>query len=111
MSVPVVNLSLDKGVDFESTFSVTNSDGSVYSLLNHTASAKIKKHPSSSTYKSFSTAITVSIGQIRISMASSITDTLSVGRNYYDVIVTNSNTGRKTKVFEGSIIVNDSVTV
>ena len=43
MSVPTVNLRIDKGTDFESTFDLTNADGTVFSI-NYTASAKIRKH-------------------------------------------------------------------
>ena len=110
MSVPVVNLRIEKGTTFESTFNVTNSDGSVFELNNYTATAKVKKWPAASESKSFTTTITSAIGEIKISMASTITASLSSGRNYYDVTVTKS-TGAITKVFEGTITVVDTVSV
>lgn len=111
MAVPAVNLTLDKGTDFEATFNVSNTDGSVFSLLGYTASAKVRKHPSAEAYKSFATTITVATGEIKVSMASSVTSELVVGRNYYDVIITQANTNKIKKVFEGMIIVNDTVSV
>lgn len=109
MAVPVVNIVIEKGTTFESTYVVKNPDGSVFSLVNQTATAKIKKHPSATSSSSFSTSITTGVGEIRISMASSITSNLSSGRNYYDVIITNNNNGKVTKVFEGTALVRDTL--
>jgi len=109
MAVPAVNLTIDKGTSFEATFNVSNSDGSVFSLSNYSATAKIRKHPTASSSKSFSTSITVATGEIKISMGSTVTADLTAGRNYYDVIITQSGTGKVQKVFEGTAIVNDTV--
>lgn len=111
MAVPAVNLTIDKGTDFEATFNVSNSDGSVFSLTNYSAAAKIRKHPTATESKSFSTTITVATGEIKISMGSTITADLSSGRNYYDVIITQSGSNKIQKVFEGTVIVNETVSV
>lgn len=111
MAVPEVNLTIQKGTDFEATFNVSNSDGSVFSLLNYVATSKIRKYPTSPDSQSFSTAITVATGEIRISMASTVTSELDSGRNYYDVIITNSGTGKIQKVFQGTALVSDTVSV
>ena len=111
MAVPSVNLTLDKGTDFEATFNVTNSDGTAFLLSNYTATAKVRKHPAATSYKSFSTSMTVAIGEIKISMSAANTAQLTAGRNYYDVIITQTGTGKITKVFEGMILVNETVSV
>lgn len=111
MSVPVVNLRLEKGTDFEATFNVTNSDGSIFALNNYSATAKIRKHPTASTSKSFNTTITTSKGEIKVSMGATNTADLSSGRNYYDVTITESTSNKITKVFEGMIMVVDTVSV
>ena len=111
MTVPVVNIVIEKGVDFDATYTVTNDDNSVFSLANQSATAKIKKHPTATTSKSFTTTITVQTGEIKISMGSTNTDDLSAGRNYYDVIITHSVTGKITKVFEGMALVKETVSV
>ena len=111
MSVPAVNIVIEKGTDFEAIYTVTNSDSSVYGLTNQTASAKIRKHPTATSVKSFTTSITVATGEIKISMGSTMTADLTAGRNYYDVIITHSVTGKKTKIFEGTAIVKDTVSV
>jgi hypothetical protein len=111
MSVPAVNLTLDKGTDFEATFNITNADESTFPLSNYSAVAKIRKYPAAPSYKSFQTTITVATGEIRISMGATVTADLTAGRNYYDVIIVQAGTNRTQKVFEGSIIVNDTVSV
>lgn len=111
MSVPAVNIRIEKGTNFESTFTVTNSDGSVFSLNNYTATSKIRKHPTASTSKSFSVTITASTGEIKISMSSSNTAELTSGRNYFDVLITKTSDGSITKVIEGTALVVDTVSV
>lgn len=111
MAVPAVNLSIDKGTDFEATFNVTNSDGSVFSLTNYSATSKIRKHPTATESKSFSTTVTVATGEIKISMGSTVTADLDEGRNYYDVIITQSGTGKVVKVFEGMVFVSNTVSL
>ena len=111
MAVPSVNLTLDKGTDFSATFNVTNSDGTVFLLNNYTATAKIRKHPAATSYQSFTTTITVLRGEIKITMNAVTTSLLTAGRNYYDVIITQAGTGLITKVFEGMILVNETVSV
>ena len=111
MAVPAVNLSIDKGTDFEATFNVTNSDGSVFSLTNYSATSKIRKHPTATESKSFSTTVTVATGEIKISMEPTVTADLDEGRNYYDVIITQSGTGKIVKVFEGMAFVSNTVSL
>lgn len=111
MSVPVVNLRIEKGTTFEATFNVNNADGSVFSLNNYSAAAKIRKHPTAAEFQSFSTSITTATGEIEISMAPAVTALLSSGRNYYDVVITQSGTNKVVKVFEGTIIVSETVSL
>jgi hypothetical protein len=109
MAVPAVNLTIEKGTSFETTFNITNSDDSVFVLTNFSATAKIRKHPTATASTSFSTTITTATGEIKISMGSTLTADLTPGRNYYDVIITNSVTSKIQKVFEGTVIVSDTV--
>jgi len=111
MTVPAVNIVIEKGTSFEATYNVTNSDNSVYSLTNQSATAKIRKHPAATTSKSFTTSITTATGEIKISMGSTVTAELTAGRNYYDVIITHATTGKVTKIFEGTAIVKETVSV
>lgn len=109
MAVPAVNITIEQGADFASTFTITNSDGTVYNLLNNSAIAKLKKFPESETSYSFSTSITVSTGQVTISMTDDITSSIAAGRYYYDILLTNNVTGLKTRVIEGMAFVSAAI--
>lgn len=109
MAVPAVNITIEQGADFASSFTITNSDGSLYNLLNTSAVAKLKKFPESNTSFSFSTSITVSTGKITLSMSNSVTSTIPSGRYYYDILLENSVSGLKTRVIEGMAFVSPSI--
>ncbi len=111
MSVASVNIRIEKGTDFESTFTINSSDGSAFNLSNYSATAKIRKHPNAGTAKTFSTTITASTGEIKIEMSDTNTSDLSSGRNYYDVVIQHTSTEKKTKVFEGMALVSDTVSI
>jgi len=109
MAVPAVNITIEQGADFASSFTITNSDGTVFNLLNNSAVAKLKKFPESTTSYSFSTSITVSTGKITLSMTDTVTSTIPAGRYYYDILITNSVTGLKTRVIEGMAFVSAAI--
>ena len=109
MAVPSVNITIEQGSDFENIFTVTNPDGSPLDLLGYTSSAKIKKFPSSTTSSSFSVGIITSAGQVIVSMANTITNQLSPGRYYYDVIITSVPTGKISRIIEGMALITPSV--
>lgn len=109
MAVPAVNIIIEQGADFASTFTITNSDGTVYNLLNNSATAKLKKFPESKTSYSFSTSIIVSTGKITISMGNDVTSEIPSGRYYYDILLTNNISGLKTRVIEGMAFVSAAI--
>lgn len=111
MSVSSVNLRIEKGTDFEASFTIAAADGSAFSLVNYSALAKIRKHPTAGVAATFTTNIIAATGKIAISMGATDTYNLTSGRNYYDVIITSAATGKKTKVFEGNALVTDTVSV
>lgn len=114
MAVAEVNsLTIDKGVDFEATFSIFSPDDSYYSLNGFVGTSKIRKYPNSPTSHPFTVEITVATGEVKISMASTVTSQLSTGRNYFDVILNRSIHGNSStfKVIQGTIIVSDTASL
>ena len=107
-AVSQVNLVIPKGVNFEETFFLTAGDGSGLNLTGQTVVAKLKKHPNATTAFSFST--TVTIGSVKITMSGATTATLPSGRCVYDIVLTSSG-GIKSKVVEGTVLVQESVSV
>lgn len=110
MAVPALNITIDKGISYSSTFTVTNPDGTPAVLTGYGAVAKIKKYPGDTASQSFSVSITAATGRVQISMASTTTALLDEGRHYYDVVVT-APSGNTTKVVEGMALVKPSVSV
>lgn len=111
MSVPSVNITIEKGADFYSTYYLSGPEGDPLNLNGYTAVAKIRKHPSSQISHSFATNLVTSLGKVIIGMGYDVTSELSEGRNYYDIFIINNSTGEKTKVIQGSAIVNPSISV
>jgi hypothetical protein len=109
-SVSAVNLVIQKGTYFEETFSLAAEDGGILNLNNQTATARLKKHPTAGIAYTFSTTVTVGDSTVKISMPNNVTETLPSGRCVYDIVLTSSG-GMKTKVVEGNVIVQESVSV
>ena len=111
MSAININLILEQGSDFDVDFTIRNDDGTALNLTDYTAECVLKKHPTATTSTSFVVDFVDRIaGEINVSMASSVTGTLKGGRHVYDVLLT-SGTGIKTRVIQGSILVNPGVSL
>ena len=109
--VEVNHLTIDKGTDFDIEFDLSEDDGSPLNLVGYTGNSKIRKYSTSPLYKPFViTFISRSEGRIKISLSNAQTAGLQSGRNYFDVLLTDSF-GKVKKVVEGTILVNESTTV
>lgn len=113
MAVAAVNLVLEKGTDFSATFNVSGPDNGPISLVDYNALSKIRKYPSAIKFTSFETEVfgDVNNPSIKVSMGRSDTLNLSSGRNYFDILLVDMNTGHTVKVVEGAVIVSDSVSI
>ena len=106
----ISNIFIDQGADFTTTVTVTDSNGDAVSLVGYSAAAQIRKSYSSSTSTAFTTSISnASGGEITITLSDTQTSALEAGRYLYDVLITASG-GDKTRVVEGQVTVNPSVT-
>ena len=106
----ISNIFIDQGADFTTTVTVTDSNGDAVSLVGYSTAAQIRKSYSSSTSTDFTTSISnASGGEITITLSDTQTAALEAGRYLYDVLITASG-GDKTRVVEGQVTVNPSVT-
>ena len=110
MAVPVVNIVIEKGADYSSSFTITNPDGSPYTIFNNSAAATLKKHSASETSYTFTSEIDPDDGQILLSMSNTLTSTIPPGRYFYDIVITNINDGYKSRVIEGMAMVTPGIT-
>ena len=110
MAAYVSNIVIDVGSDFKQTFYLETTSNTPLNLTGYTATSKMKKHSSSSsTAASFIVSFTnPTNGSLTLSLGSTITSGLKPGRYCYDVLLNNGSV--KTRVVEGSALVNAGIT-
>jgi len=106
-----VELLIEQGATFSTTVNVEDTAGSAINLYSYTASSRMSK----SYYSTSNTIITSTVtgnanGEITLSMTAANTAILTPGRQVFDLLITNTSTGIKTRVVEGIIIVSPGVT-
>lgn len=110
MSTLAVNIVIEQGEDFDSTFKILNPDNSIPSLTSYTVESNLKKHPGATTSYNLNPTIDTTLGIATVSLGSSVTKNLDPGRYYYDLFLI-SPAGKRTKRFEGNATVNGSATL
>jgi hypothetical protein len=110
MSVIVENFTVHKGEDFSKEFTIRNPDKTLTNISSYSSPfAYVAKYAESENKTQLNVGIGTTTSKIQISLASTLTETLDSGRNYYNVFV---NTGSQViKIREGEILVNDSILV
>lgn len=111
MAVYVVNVVIDQGTDFAQTYNLESStSNSALNLTGYSAVAQLRKHSSSSKSYNFTVSFPDRTGgQVKISMADTLTRTIKPGRYIYDIILTDT-AGLKERVIEGSALVREGAT-
>ena len=105
------NLSIDQGSDFSAEIIVEDSNGDVANLTGFTGAGQIRKTYSSSTATNF--VVTVSnpgAGLLTLTLSNAVTNAMKAGRFVYDVEITETANGEKTRVVEGQVTLNPGVT-
>ena len=106
----ISNIFIDQGATFTTTVTVTDSNGDAVNLSGYSVAAQIRKTFLSSSATAFTASVSnASSGEITISLTDTQTTALEAGRFVYDVLITASG-GTKTRVVEGQVTVNPSVT-
>ena len=117
MAVYTSNLALTTDSDFSQIFTLENAEtNSPTNLTGFTIAATIRKHPAAKRGEAFqATIINPTGGKIRLGMSGIFSRKLAdegffrTGRYVYDVVVTDAASER-TKVLEGTVLVNIGVT-
>jgi hypothetical protein len=108
MAVTSINLTIEKGTDFGATFIISAEDGAPINLTSHSATAKIRKYPSSPISFDFDVSLNISESSIKIELPRETTALLPTGRNYFDILLKYEIDDRVTKVVAGTIIVEET---
>ena len=117
MAVYTSNLALTTDSDFSQIFTLENAEtNSPTNLTGFTIASSIRKHPAAKRGEGFeATIINASAGKIRLGMSGVKSRKLAdegffrTGRYVYDVVVMDAASER-TKVLEGTVLVNIGVT-
>jgi hypothetical protein len=106
------NLSVDQGSDFSAEVVVEDSTGDTANLTGYTGAGQIRKTYTSSTKVDFGVVVTnATNGLLTLTLANAVTNAMKAGRYVYDVEITKTSNGEKTRVVEGQLIINPGVTV
>lgn len=111
MSAYVSNITMSSGEDFDRVFILKNAANNSYiDLTSCAARSFLKKHPSSLNVTAvFDVEILDDVyGELKISLASSVTSTIKPGRYSYDILLDDGE--KKQKVVEGSALVVAGIT-
>jgi hypothetical protein len=104
------NLTIDQGSDFFSAVSVEGANGLPFDLSNYTARGQIRRSYLSTTAYPFTALINNPVeGEIEISLGNTATSQMKPGRYVYDIEITQTNTGERTRVVEGQVEVTPGV--
>jgi len=117
MAIYTSNLSLTTDSDFSQIFTLENAEtNSPTNLTGFTIASSIRKHPAAKRGEGFeATIINAAAGKIRLGMSGIKSRQLAdegffrTGRYVYDVVIADSASER-TKVLEGTVLVNIGVT-
>ena len=105
------NLSVDQGTDFSAEVIVEDANGDVANLTGFTGAGQIRKTYSSSTATNFVVVVTnAAAGLLTLTLSNTVTNAMKSGRYVYDVEITETSNGEKTRVVEGQITINPGVT-
>lgn len=103
------NLIIDQGATYNTTVTLTDSNGDVINLTGYSGAAQMRKSYTSSTAYSFDVLIGSTNGTITLSMAANTTAGIPGGRYLYDVELTDT-AQNISRVFEGIVTVNPNIT-
>lgn len=103
-----VNIVIDQGTTFNTSFTIQNEDGSAIDFSNYTANSQMRKSYTSSTAYTFDISLSNS-GVVALSMNSATTNNITAGRYLYDVEVQDLN-GTRSRLVEGMVTVTPQIT-
>lgn len=110
-----IDLIINQKDSFQASFTVKDATGAVVDLSNYTANSKFKTEYSASDTTALQFTVDIPTpktdGVVNISLSIAQTTALVIGTKYvYDVAITSSNTGFKTRIVQGTIKVSPGVT-
>lgn len=107
----VANLFVDAGADYSNLITVASSSAIPLDLTGYTVKSQMRKSYNSSVAFNFNTTIYDAItGKVRIQLTSSESGAIPPGRYLYDIEITQTSSGIKTRVIEGIVTITPQIT-
>lgn len=104
------NLIIDQGADFETRINVTDDYNAAINLTGYSGVAQMRKHYTSLTYYSFTVQANSANGEVVLSLSANASNNIPAGRYVYDCELTDSATGKKSRLVEGIVTITPQVT-
>ena len=106
------NLILEQGTDFQAVIKLYETPTTALNLTGYSGESQMRKsYGSVSSTAVFTVSIPVpSNGEIYLTLSDTSSQSIKYGRYLYDVVITNSGSGTKTRAVEGIITVTPRVT-
>lgn len=103
-------ITIEQGATFQTTINVEDAYNNAINLAGYSASSQMRKSYYSATAYTINATITgTANGEITLSVPSSNTSVMPIGRSVYDLLITAPD-GTKTRVVEGIATVLPAVT-
>lgn len=103
------NIVINQGSSFTENFELENGDDETYSTSGQTASGTMKKWYTSESGTSFT--VTLTDGNLSLSLTADQTKALEPGRYVYDVVLVNTSDNTVSRPIEGIATVTPGVTL
>ena len=103
-----LNLVIDQGSDFVSSFAITGPDDASVDLSTYTGQSQFRKHATSMLFHSINVDLQAN-GVVELTMSSSETAEVEPGRYLYDVEITDA-LNNVTRILEGTVTVTPNIT-
>lgn len=103
-----VNIVMDQGTTFNTTYSFTDDNDEPIDFTTFTANSQMRKSYTSNTAYAFSISLGNN-GVITLTMNSATTSTITAGRYMYDLEVQDTN-GTRSRLVEGMVTVTPEIT-
>lgn len=110
--VGYIDIFCDRGTTFNTSVTLTDTNGNTLNLVNYLIASEMKK-----SYVTANVAATFSItvpnpsnGQVILGLDAATTANLSPMRYVFDMVIKNTTTNLVTRILEGTVYVNPSVT-
>jgi len=103
-----VNIIIDQGTTFTTSFNFTNDNDDPIDFSTFTAASQMRKSYSSTTSHAFTVGL-YSNGAITLGMNANTTSSITAGRYLYDLEVTDTS-GIRSRLVEGIVTVTPEIT-